>query len=141
MKKFRVRSDLLLWVLRLLFESTRTQDLLRYFEARIVVSNLHKNTKKLFMRFNHPYLVIYSRSAAQRNTIDGGKYCGLFHYSVEDPFVSYLRALCRITNEEDEIYKVCSEIGRPSQREVDRHEHVLLAKKFGVLKLNIVLVV
>ncbi|RZC63380.1 hypothetical protein C5167_025141 [Papaver somniferum] len=59
---------------------------------------------------------------------------------MEAKIVVFFMTRWRIHFEADEIYKVCSEIGRPSQREVDRHEHVLLAKKIGVLKkaLNLV---
>ncbi|KAI3941481.1 hypothetical protein MKW98_022488 [Papaver atlanticum] len=68
------------------------------FNTYVEAGNLMHNYAHIFdlltrlrQAVNHPYLVIYSQSAAQRNAIDdigGGKDCGLCHDPVEDPIVT-----------------------------------------------------
>ncbi|KAI3951199.1 hypothetical protein MKW92_011053 [Papaver armeniacum] len=68
------------------------------FNTYVEAGNLMHNYAHIFdlltrlrQAVNHPYLVIYSQSAAQRNAIDdngGGKDCGLCHDPVEDPVVT-----------------------------------------------------
>ncbi|MCL7026654.1 hypothetical protein MKW94_003786 [Papaver nudicaule] len=68
------------------------------FNTYVQAGNLMHNYAHVFdlltrlrQAVNHPYLVIYSQSAALKNAIDddgGGKDCGLCHDPVEDPVVT-----------------------------------------------------